>query len=101
MIAAFILLWAVVQTDIPIVSCIILRLDPVVDLISLDTRLAMTATSLLVLSLKFLKKLGYRDKMSVLAVVVLHSKTCCSKQLLVSLGQFHDSFTAVFHELYT
>ena len=51
--------WLVSQADKPEALSTRLRLSPVVLWMSLDTRLAMVATSLLVLALKLLKNLAY------------------------------------------
>ena len=72
-----------VQGESPDVSSIILRLDPVVDLISLETKAAMTATSLLVLNLKLWENLAYLDSISVFAELRLHASTCSNNSLFV------------------
>ena len=64
-----------------------LKFAPVVVLMSLDTRLAIMDTSLLVLFLRLLKNFRYLTKISVLAVARPGDNTCCTRYALVSLGQ--------------
>ena len=91
----------VTQGHWPEASSTALRFYPVVVLMSIETKLANIATSLLVLFLRFLKKVAYLTRMLVLADSISGERTCWSKYVLVSLGQSQASLMAVFHALNT
>ena len=75
-----------------------LKLAPVVVRISLETRLARIATSLLVLLLRLVKNIAYLTRMSDSAELSPGDRTCCTKYFLVSLGhKFDYSFFPALH----
>ena len=91
----------VAQGQRPEASATTLRFEPVMVLRSLETRLDNMATSLLELFLRFLKKVAYLTRISVLAESRPGERTCCSRYVLVSLGQSQASLMAVFQDLKT
>ena len=99
--ADFILAGVACHGSRPEASWTVLRFLPVVERRSLLVRLAKTLISILELVLKLLKKETYLARMSVLAENIPLLRTCCIRNVLVCLGQFQVSFTAVFQELYT
>ena len=68
---------------------------------SLATMLNKTLTSWETLFFSPLQNLPYLLRMSVLAEVSRHKSTCCSKNVLVHLGQDQINLTAVSQALYS
>ena len=99
--ASLSLVMPVAQGQRPEASATTLRFEPVMVLRSLETRLDNMATSLLELFLRFLKKVAYLTRISVLAESRPGERTCCSRYVLVSLGQSQASLMAVFQDLKT